>query len=77
MFMVKKRKKADQPSDNPWPDKLRALRESRDPRLTQRAAAKLCGVTPRTWISWENNQFRPGRLALRLLRKKFPELFKS
>ncbi len=56
-----------------WPAKLKALR--RRLGLTQVAAAERTGVSASTWISWENNQRTPGRLALRLLRSTFPGEF--
>jgi len=59
---------------NPWPKKLRALRDKRG-NLTQAEAAEMAGVAARTWIAWENSQSTPSRLAQNLLRQTFPELF--
>jgi len=56
---------------NPWPDFLRALREKH--HLTQAEAAERVGVAARTWISWENSQGTPSRLAMNLLRAAFPK----
>lgn len=51
--------------------KLIALRNRLE--LTQVEAAERLGVAARTWIAWENNQTKPGRLAMALLRKTFPD----
>lgn len=59
---------------NPWPAKLRDLRERLG--LTQAEAAEKAGVALRTWISWENAHRVPGRLASNLLRATFPDLFR-
>ncbi len=66
MLMVKKQKTG-------LPKKLEDLRTRRG--LTQVQAAELVGVSPRTWISWENSQRTPGRMARRLLQEAFPSDF--
>jgi DNA-binding XRE family transcriptional regulator len=42
---------------NPWPKVLKALR--RRLRITQVEAAKEFRVPARTWIAWENGQYKP------------------
>jgi DNA-binding XRE family transcriptional regulator len=61
-------------SGNKWPGRLKTLRAKYD--LTQREAAERIGVALRTWISWENDQRIPSRLAERLLHNSFPDDFK-
>lgn len=61
------------PLSGPWPARLRALRTKL--KLTQAQAADRLGVATRTWIAWENAQRVPGRLAQRLLKDTFPDLF--
>lgn len=55
------------PRVNPWPARLKALRQLLD--ITQREAAERIGVSTSTWVSWENAQRVPGRITQRLLRK--------
>lgn len=57
---------------NPWPKKLRAVRDKHN--LTQAEAAARAGVAARTWIAWENSQAKPSRMATNLLIVAFPEL---
>lgn len=66
MVMAKKR------PANPWPAKLKALRERQG--LTQAQAAQRTGVALRTWISWENDHRRPSGPAQQLLKHAFPGL---
>jgi DNA-binding transcriptional regulator YiaG len=56
---------------NPWPARLKALRERLD--LTQAEAAEKTGVATRTWISWEHGHRKPSGPARRLLRQTFPD----
>lgn len=56
---------------NPWPKKLRKLRDELD--LTQEEAAAKAGVALRTWISWENDHRQPSGPAAALLRQIFPD----
>ena len=49
---------------------LARLAKSTDPQV--KAAAQI-DVAARTWIAWENDQNRPSRLTLRLLREMFPD----
>ena len=57
---------------NPWPKRLKALRERHG--LTQAAAAAKVGVAMRTWISWENDHRQPSGPAALLIRHAFPDL---
>lgn len=67
-----KEPKKPKPAANPWPEKLRALRDIL--HLTQVEAAAQADIPTRTWIAWENDQRRPGRMALKLLLQAFPQL---
>ncbi len=61
---------AKKPTD--WSSTLRQLRRKHN--LTRAEAAARIGVSERTLISWENAQYRPSAMALRLLYEAFPEL---
>ncbi len=65
-MLVAKKKPID------WSATLRQLRQKHN--LTRAEAAVRIGVSERTLISWENSQYRPGAMALRLLYEAFPEI---
>ncbi len=76
MLMSKRKKKPARDvarSRRQWAEALRAIRDELG--ITQVEMAERVGVSARTWISWENRQGAPGRLAQALLRQHFPELF--
>jgi DNA-binding XRE family transcriptional regulator len=56
-----------------WPERLKELRARLE--ITQAEAAERAGVAHRTWISWENAQGTPSRMALNLLKAAFPGEF--
>lgn len=58
---------------NPWPARLKAIRKRLG--ITQEEAAAQTDVSIHTWVAWENDQRRPGRMALKLLKKTFPGEF--
>jgi len=72
-IMAKQRKKESAP--NPWPARLKTLRKYLG--ISQREAAEKTGVVKGTWIAWENSQRVPGRMAIQLLKKAFPDHFKA
>lgn len=63
MIAVMAKKK---PSKTIWtPRRLKALRGRLG--LTQESAADRLGISPNTWIAWENAQRNPGSAAAKLL----------
>ena len=70
-MLVAKKKKPKRPlRPDLWQKRLKALRDRHG--LTQAAAAERADVPLRTWISWENRQSFPSRMALDRLRAAFP-----
>lgn len=56
-------------TESPWPAILRKLRAERG--WTQAETAELAGVPLRTFIAWENAQYKPRKLTASRLRKLF------
>lgn len=57
--------------DNPWPARLRAIRERH--QISQREAAEKIGVALRTWQNWEYGRAEPTSATAKLIDILFPE----
>jgi DNA-binding transcriptional regulator YiaG len=58
-------------STNPWPRRLKALRERLG--LTQTEAAERIGTVLRTWQNYEYGRRQPGPMVAKLIELAFPE----
>lgn len=59
------------PAPNPWPGRLKRLRERHG--LTQTEAAARVGTGLRTWQNWEYGRTRPNPMIAKLLDLTFPD----
>jgi DNA-binding transcriptional regulator YiaG len=60
-------------SGNPWPAKLKALRQHYG--LTQQQACEEITAPLSTWRGWEHGRRRPSPMIDKLLRLAFPAFF--
>lgn len=69
--MTPKKKKPPKDTGDPWPDRLRALRDALG--LTQAEAADRVKAPVGTWRGWEYGRREPSAMIALLLEMAFPE----
>jgi DNA-binding transcriptional regulator YiaG len=72
MLMTKRKKPA---GNNPWPGRLKALREHYD--ISQKQAAERIDASLGSWRNWEQGLRTPSPMIVRLLKLTFPEFFRE